>query len=225
MQLTHATDYQLAGFFVVAIRERWVFLGKDAKGGTQLVPVTECIRFDGHRDDGDGEVHLFQKDLGSFTADGIPGSSFLEADDHPDIACFELTQLFRSVCMHTKDAIDPFTFLLGDVHQRSALSDGAVVHPDEVHRSGFTVDLDLENEGQRRLILGIGDFNRFFSLKVDSIDGRDFGRRGQVVHNSIQQCLHSDVFERGTDENWQGLPLNGRLLDGFLDKVDANRLS
>ncbi len=141
-------------------------------------------------------MHLLKQYLCSFAADGIAGPAFLETDDNPDVTCFEFVDFLRPVCMHPQNPVDPFTLFLADVHQCSAFAYGPVVYAHKIHCTGLTVDLDFKNQGQRRLVLGVGNLDLFLCFQMDAHDRRDFGGRRQIVDDSVKQGLHADVLQR-----------------------------
>ncbi len=129
MQLPHSRNDELPCLHVLLYGEGRVFQGQNVQDLLQLFPLREGLRLDGHRDDGNREMHLFQQDRECLHAKGVPGLGTLQPDHDRDVPGLHVVELLGMVGVHPQQTVHPLPFLLCDVEDGLAFLDPAGVHP------------------------------------------------------------------------------------------------
>ena len=149
VQLAHAGDHRLAGFFVGGDLERGIFLAESLQGFAELVARLAVGRRDRHLDNRLRHEHVFQRAILRLAAVRVAAGA-VDAHDRDDIARLGNIHFFALIGMHLHDAAEAF-FLVGTlVVIRFALFDRALVDPHEGQLAERIFD-DLERHADQRL--------------------------------------------------------------------------
>ena len=103
MELTHAGDDGLAGFFVCVGLEGRVFLCQFCQSNTHLFLTCFSLRLDSNTDNRLWEFHRLQDDRSFWITQGITGGYLLNTYRSSDITCVASIDIFSVVCVHLKD--------------------------------------------------------------------------------------------------------------------------
>ena len=86
VQLTHAGDDELAGFFVGEATERRIFFRQALQAFGHLLAIRLGLRLDGHADDRLRERRRFERDVKIFIAQRVTGGDVAQTDQRGDVA-------------------------------------------------------------------------------------------------------------------------------------------
>src|SRR5258708_775634 len=194
VELAHAGDDRLRGFFVGERAKRRIFVGELLQRDAELLDVDLGLRLDGDRDDRLGEDHLLEDDRLVLLVEGVAGARVAQADGRVDVAGVALGELFALVRVHAQDASDALSLRSRRVHHHRAALELARVHAEEGQVAVRIVD-DLERvPGEGLAVVDLTDF-RLVVVGVDSLDRRNVERGGQVVDDAVEQELDALVLE------------------------------
>ena len=147
VQLAHTADDRLSGVLIHAHGEGRVLLGEAGQRIHQLVLIILGLGLHGHRDDGFGELDVFQGDRMSFVGKTVAGMNLLHAHEGDDIAGLHALQLLLLVGVHEQDFGDALAFAGGHVPDGCAGLEGAGIYFDEGEFADIRVGGDFEGEG------------------------------------------------------------------------------
>ena len=210
MQLAHPGDERLAALGIGLDPERGVFLGEPLQGDAQLVLVGLGLRLDLDLDDRLGERHGLEDHRVVGVGQRVAGVRLLEPDGRGDIARVDLLDLFAVIRVHLEDATDPLLAILGGVVDVRARLERAGVDPEEDQLADERVGRDLERQCAEGLAVVDGAQDLGVGARVLADDRRNVERRGQEVHDRVEDRLDALVAQRRAGEDRHDLVLQGR---------------
>ncbi|MPM54606.1 hypothetical protein SDC9_101384 [bioreactor metagenome] len=225
MQLAHAGDNGLAGLFVGPGLEGGVLLRQLDQGHGHFLLAGLGLGFDGHADDGVGELHGLQNDRGLFIAQSIAGGRVLQAHGGFDIAGIDLFNILPVIGVHLQNAANALLLALGAVQHGGTGGQVTGIHPEEAQTAHIGVGHDLERQrGEGLFVAGLAVFF-LVGLGVHALDGGNVQGRGHIVHNGVQQLLHALVFIGRAAGDGDHFVMHGGLADGRADLLRGDVLS
>ena len=145
-------------------------------------------------------------------------------DERHDVAGEGGLLVLPVVGVHLQDAADPLLAVLRRVLDVRAGEQRAGVHPDVGEAPDERVGHDLERErGERRVVPGRAA-DLLAGLGVDAAHRRDVDRRGQVVHDRVEQGLDALVLERRSAEHRGAGGVEGGLAQRAPELLDRRLL-
>ena len=127
--------------------------------------------------------------------------------------------------VHAKNAADSLALALGGVVHVAAGLDAAGVYAEEHQTADERVHHDLEGQRGKGFVVGGCALNFFALVLGRALYRGHVHRRGQIVHNRVEQRLNALVAIRRTAQNRVHLARDGRLTDRALDLVDRELVS
>ncbi|MND59654.1 hypothetical protein D3C80_508560 [compost metagenome] len=222
VQLAHAGDNGLCGFFIGAHAKGRVFLGQLAQGDAHLLLVGLGLGFDRHRNHRVREVHAFEDDWFVDIAQGVASGDVFHADQRGDITGAHGLDLGALVGMHLHHTPDPFLFAFDRVEHRVAGTEYAGIDAGEGQGADEGVGGNLERQGRKRLaVVSVALQVLVFVIRIGAIDGGDFRGRWQVVDDRIEHQRHAFVLERGAADRRDNFIGQGALAQAGLDLLIA----
>ena len=175
MQLAHAGDDRLAGFFVRANTERGIFLRETRQGNAHLFLVdlvfgSTAIAMTRLR-----ERHAFERDHVVGRAQRVAGRDVLQAHGRGDVAranFFDFAALGR---VHLQDASDALLSALDRVVDGVARVQRARIDTEERQRADERIGHDLERERRERLVVAGVRWSSLSSSSMPLTGGRSAG--------------------------------------------------
>src|ERR1700728_171464 len=223
VQLTHARNLGLAGFFVGAHLEGGVLLGEAAERDRHLLLVDLRLWLDGDLDNRLRESDVLKLDGCVRSGQRVAGYDLLDADRCRDVAGVDLGDLLALVGVHHQNAPDALCATAVDVEHARAGLEFPGVDAEVGELADVRVGHDLEGERGKGLgVVGVALDLRFLAIALDRFganDRRHVKRRGQVVDDGVEQWLHALVLERGAAQNRSQLGREGGLADRLLKNV------
>ncbi len=196
VQLAHARDDGLAGFFVGLDAERRIFLRQATQRQTHLFLVRLGLRLDGHRDHRLRERHALQDDRRIHGAQGVTGGGVLQAHGSSDVTSQNFLDFLAVVRVHLQDAADALLLALHRVQHGVATVQGARVDTEEGQRADERVGDDLEGQRrERRLVVRLAGHFDGVVVNVHALHVRHVDRRRQQLDHAVQHGLHALVLE------------------------------
>ncbi len=200
MELAHARNDGLAGFFVGLDAERRIFLCQAVQGDAHLFLVSLGLRLDSLRNHRLREHHAFQDDDVVRIAQRIARGGFFQANRGGDVACQHFLDFFALVGVHLQNPAQAFLLALDRVVDGVARIDLARVDAEEDQLADERVGHDLERQSGELFVVR-GTARRFLVVVVHAGDRRDVDRRRQEVDHGVQHTLHALVLERGAAQH------------------------
>jgi hypothetical protein len=222
VQLSHARDDQFPGLLVLLDGERGILKGEDREHLGELLALGEGLRLDGDRDDGFGEVHLFQEDGERLDSQGVAGLGGFQPYGDGDVPRLQALDLLGVVGVHPQETVDPLALLLADVVDDLAFLELPRIHAHVAEVSRLAVGLELEHEAERERVGLAGDLDGFILLDVVARGRGQIQGRGQIVHDRVQQRLHPDIAERSPAEHGGECAREGPLPDHGFHEIDGD---
>ena len=222
MQFAHARDEGLAGFFVALHAEGRVFLRQLVERGGEGVTVGLRLGFDGHFDNRFRNIEGFEHHGTLFVADRVAGGSKLHAHESHDVAGAGGLDVLTLVGVHAEQAAKAFLLAVVGVVQRRTGFDHARIDAEERQMAHKGVGGQLEHETGERFLVRAGADDLFFRVfGVVAHHLLDVEGRRQVVHNRVEQRLHTDVAERGAAQDGHDALADGALTDAGIDFLNG----
>src|SRR5690606_5505860 len=131
VQLAHAGDDGLAGFFVGTHAEGRIFLSQTTQGDAHLLLVALGLGFDSNVDHRLREFHALENDRLVQITQGFTGRDVLQTDGGGDVAGAHFFDLVAIVGAHLHQTADTFLLALDGVINGSTLLEHARVNADE----------------------------------------------------------------------------------------------
>ena len=206
-------------FLVGLDAEGRILGGKAMQRQAHLFLVALGLRLDGDLDDRLGELHALQDDRVQRIAERVAGGRVLEAGQRDDVAGEGLFDVGARIRMHLQHAADALLLALHRVVERNALGELARIDAGEGERADERVVHDLEREHRQRLVVVGVTLDLGIGLGVDALDGRNIGRRRQVLDDGVEQRLHALVLEGRAAEHREELDRDRALADQRADLV------
>src|SRR5439155_11810784 len=144
VQLAHARNDELAGFFVGETTERWIFLSQTLEAFTHLFAIGFGLRLDGHRDNWLGERRWLEQDFEIFVAERITSGDVLEPDERGDIARVSGLDVDPFVGLDHHDAAHAFALARARIINRITLLELAAVNAEEDELADVRIGPKLE---------------------------------------------------------------------------------
>ena len=210
------------GLLVGLHREGRVLVGEPLDRGAELLLVTLGLGLDGHLDHRGREAHRLQDDGVLRVAEGVPGLGVLEAHDGHDLAGADRRDLLTLVGVHLVDLADPLLAAVDRVEHAGARLELAGVDADvdqlpEVRVRGDLVGQAGERLGVRGLTLDL----LVLVARLVADDGVDVERRGQELHDRVEQGLDALVLERRAAQDRVDLVGQRGATDRGLELLDG----
>ena len=201
VQLAHPGDQRLAGLLVEAHLEGRILLGELGQCRGQLVLVGLRLGLYGDGDDGLGELHRLEHDRAVGVAERVAGRRIAQPDRGHDVSRRDLRDVLPVIGVHLQDAADAFFLVFGGVVDIRPGLQSAGVHAEVRELADVGVGDDLE--GQRRERLGRIGLARLglTGLGMPAHHRRHVHRRGQVIHDRVQERLDALVAEGAAGEH------------------------
>ncbi len=150
VQLPHAGNQGLARVRIGVDLEGGIFLRQLGERVPQFFLVSLGLGFDGHGDDGRGEIHGFQNDGGILIANGVAGGNILQSHRRGDIARVNFGNLFPLVGVHLQQAGNPLIPVAARIVDRVALLEVSGIYPQESQLPHEGVRHNLENQRRQK---------------------------------------------------------------------------
>ena len=214
VQLAHACNDGLTRFLIrIGLECRVLFRKLDQRHGHFFLTGLG-LGLDGHPNDGIREGHALKQDLVVLGAERIARGGLLEAYDRNDVSRMAFLKLRARIRVHEQDAADAFALSLrGVIHIRAGFERSAV-NADERQLPDKGIGHDLERErGKRRVVARLCDhFLR--AVAVRSLCRGNVKRRGQEIHDRVEQRLHALVAVGCAAADRHHFARDGRAADG-----------
>ena len=185
MELAHACDDGLAGFFIGSDPECGVFFGERAQCLAELVLVGFGAGLHRHMDDRLGEHKLFQGHLLADCAQSVTSADILHADAGDDVARIALLAIHPVVGVHFQQPADAFFAPGTSVENGVAFSELAAVDPQIYELAHMRIGHNLESQSRKGGFVAHFQLNLFFRRQIHRRGGRHIQRRWQIIHHGI----------------------------------------
>ena len=169
-----------------------------------------------------GKLDLLQHHGTRGVANRVASLDRLEADDGQDLTSLRVLQVLALVGVHAQQAADALLAATFDIEHGAASMKGARVHPQESELPDVRIGQDLED--QRRERRGVAGLARHgvAVVEIRAHHCRDVERRGQVVHDRVQQPLNALVLEGGPAQDRRDVQLGRGPPDGRAQRVHGD---
>src|SRR6476660_3890954 len=222
VELAHAGDDGLTRLLVGLDGEGRVLVGQALDRGAELLLVTLGLGLDRDLDHRGRERHRLEDDLVVRVAQRVTGLGVLETHDRHDLARADRRDLLTLVGVHLVDLADPLLAAVDRVDHGRAGLELARVDPDVDQLAEVRVRGDLVGQARERLVVGrLADDDLVLVLDRVALDAVDVERRGQELHDGVEQGLDALVLERGAAEDRVELVGEGRATDRGLELGDG----
>src|SRR5713226_6974663 len=146
VQLAHAGDDELAGFFVGEAAKRRVLFREALQPFGHFFPVGLGLGFNGHRDDRFGEGRRLEQHFEVLVAKGVAGGDVPQADQRGDIAGVERIDVEAFVRLDHHHAADALAFAGARIVNDVALPQLTAVNAEEHQLADERIGPELEGE-------------------------------------------------------------------------------
>mmetsp|Transcript_13838 Transcript_13838/g.27027 ORF Transcript_13838/g.27027 Transcript_13838/m.27027 type:complete len:662 (-) Transcript_13838:374-2359(-) len=225
VELAHALDHGLSRVFVAGEPERGVLLRQLDERHGHLLLVALRVWLDGHFDHRLGELHLLEDDGVGRVAERLAGGGILAANEGDDVAGDGRVKVGAVVGVHLEHAANALALVLDRVEDRGALLEDARVDARKGKGADEGVGHDLKGECGKGLLVGRLANHRRLAILRHALDVRNVGRRGHVVHNRVEQRLHTLVLEGGAREHGHEVARDRALADELLERLGRGHLA
>src|SRR5690606_31712041 len=200
VELAHAGDNGLAGFFVGGHTEGRIFLSQTGQCHTHLFLVGLGLGFNGLGNHGLGEFHLLEQDMLTNVAQGFTRGDVLQAHHSGDVTCQNFLDFLTVVGVHLQDAVNTFFLALDRVVHGFASVQNTGVHTYEGQLTDEGIGHQLESQsGELRAVVG-GQADGI-AVVVHTFDRRNVDRGRQVIDDRVEHALNALVLERGATQH------------------------
>src|SRR5688572_16933121 len=199
VQFTHARDDCLARVFIRTNTESRILFCQFTKGFAHLFLIRIALRLNGNGNHRLRERNIFKNYFFIITK-RIACKSFLQAQNCTNITSTHLHNIFAAVSMHADQAANTFPSTFRGVIYHLPLANSARIHTEVSQTAHVRISNYFENQRTQRRIIIRRKFNVFASV-VNSMYRWNLSWRGKVIHNSIQQYLHTFILQRRTTKN------------------------
>ena len=151
VQLSHPGNNRLAGVRIGVHFKSGIFLRQLGQRVPQFFLVGLGLGFDGHGDDGGGEIHSLQNDGGVLIANRVARRNVLQSHGRSDITRVNLGDLFPLIGMHLQQARNTLIPVAARIVNRVTLLEVPGINPQEGQLPHEGVRHDLENQRRERL--------------------------------------------------------------------------
>ena len=220
MELTHAGDDGLAGFFIGICLEGRVFFCELRKCNAHLFLTGLGLRLNRNTDNRLREFHGLKDDRVLFVAKGITGGGVLQTDCSSDVACVNHFQILSVVCVHLNNTTDTLGVILCGVVNGGTSRKRTGVHTEEAQLTDERVRSNLKCKSGERLRIGRVTNVLFFGFRVYTLNRRNIRRSRHVINNRVQKLLNTLVLIGSTAGNRNHRVVDGGLADAGLDLID-----
>ncbi len=201
VQLAHAADDRLPGIRVDFVSEGGILPSQRFQCVRQFGTLSRRPGLDRHRNDGlrkadTGQHHGFLRVAKSVARQGMPQPH--HGDDIPRLRRFQDLPL---TSVHLKDPHDVFLLVPLGVQDPGARLERALIEPQEVQ---VPVDITDDLESQRdQTGIRVAPHRNPFRLVVRLMPDNHgpLERRGQIIHDPVEEPLDTYVFQRRTHED------------------------
>ena len=221
MQLAHAGDDQLSGFFVGEATECRIFFSQTLEALGHLVLVGLRLRLDGHADDRFREGRGFEGDVEVLVAQGVTCGDVAQTDEGRDVAGVDGVHVLALAALNDHQSAHTLALAGAGIVDRIALLELAGIDTEEHQLAGVRVGPKLERERAELAVVVRGDFQGVFGTGNHALSRRNIQRRGQVIDDGIDQNLDTLLLESGATQDRDELDLASEAADGGLE--DGNR--
>ncbi len=225
VQLAHSGNDRLRGLLIRTDAKRRVLLGQLLQRKSHLFLVRLGLRLNRHGDDRLGEFHLLQQDLMILVAERVARRGVLQPHRRGDVARVDRVDILALVRVHLQQAADAIARALDHVVDRRARLQCAGVDPEIGQLAGKRIGHDLECQRGEWLIIGRLPLQFFIGGRIDAGDGRNIQRRGEKIHDGIQQLLDTLVLEGRSANDRRHLHGDGAGPDGPHDLLLGQGIS
>src|SRR6266403_1960237 len=174
--------------------KRRIFLCQALQGEAHFLLIDLGLGFDGHRDDGFRELHLFQDDDMLGIRQGVAGGDVLQAHRRRAVAGADFLDFGTFARMHLQQATDALVAIpVGHEHLIARIQRARI----DTEKGEIADERVVQNlEGQRRKRLAVVRFagHRLATLAL-ALDGRHFRGGRHVLDDGIEYRLHALVLE------------------------------
>ncbi|MPM33322.1 hypothetical protein SDC9_79895 [bioreactor metagenome] len=220
VQLAHAGDDGLTGFFVGTHAEGRIFCSQTRQSDTHLFLVGLGLGFHGLCNHGLREHHALEHDRLIDVTQRFAGGHVLQAHAGSDIASTNFFDFDTLVGHHLHDTADTFLLALHGVEHGVALGQNARVHAHEGQLAHERVSHQLERQSRELLaVIRLARQLLFFVVGIGTGHVINVHWRRQVVDHGVQHALHTLVLERGTAQHRLDFGSDGARAQTVLDLV------
>ena len=222
VEFAHPGDDRLTRFLVGVGAEGRILLCELGEGDAHLFLTRFGLGLDGDADNRLREDHRFKDDRVLLVAERVARGGGFHADDRRDVARVDGVDIGSVVCVHHQDPPETLVLVLGRVVDLAALGQGAGVNPEEAKFSDVGVGHDLERECRERFVVPGVTLVLLLGLGVDALDRGDVERRGEIIHDGVEQFLHALVLVGRTAADRDDLVVDRRLAERGFQLVDRD---
>ena len=187
--------------------DRRVLLLEAAQGLTHLLLVALRLGLDRERHHRPRHRRQLQRDLHLLRGDHVARVGLLELRDRADVARAELVGVLGVLALRRQQLADALLGVDAAVVHLRVVLEHALVDAEEVHAPGVRVRERLEDEGDHVL--------RLVRLERHAVelDRAALRRRGQVLHEGVQQPVDGEVARGSAAGDGEQVPLGDALLE------------
>ena len=225
MQLTHTGDDGLTRLLVGVGAEGGILLRQLHQGDGHLLLTGLGLGLDGHADHGLRELHGLQNDGMTLIAQGIAGGGVLQTHDGGDIAGIHRVDILAVVGVHLQNAAHALTLALGGVQHGGTGRQLTGVNAEEGQTAHIGVGHDLEGQRGKGLVVAGTAILFLVGLGVGTHDSGHIRGSGHIVHDGVQQLLHTLVAVRAAAGDRHHFHGAGGLADGRADLLGRDLLA
>ena len=200
VQLTHAGNQGLTGFFVGLDAERRIFLRQTLQGNAHLFLIRLGLGLHGLRDHRLREHHAFQHDDRARIAQRFTGRHVFQTDAGGDVASTNFADFFTVVRVHLHNPADPLFLAANRIEDTVALAQNTRVDAHEGQLTHKRVGHQLERQ-RRELLTIICLAANWRLVLIHTFDRRNINRRRHEFDHRVEHALNALVLERGTTQH------------------------
>jgi hypothetical protein len=201
VELAHAGDDRLAGLFVKGHLEGGVFFGQFLEGFAEFILVSPGPGLDGNGDNGFGEADGFEENGFGRVAEGIAGKGIFKSEGGNDGAGVGGGNVLPVIGVHQEKAANAFRPFTGRVKHLGAYLyltgiDSKINEP--THEG---VGNNFKGQGGEGCVIAGFTDNLLAGAGVDTVNGRDFQRGGEIINHGIEEELDTHIPQGAAANN------------------------
>src|SRR6185295_7501378 len=214
MQFAHAADDGLSAVGVGVNLEGGIFLSQLGECHAHFFLVGFGFGLNRNRDHRHREGYGFERNGMLFFADGVAGRNILQPHRGADVACENLIDVFALVRVHLEQAPNALRASATGIQNRIPRFKLAGVDANKSQLADKRISHDLERQRGKWLVIGRLTCDYLAIVGIHAFDLAGIEWRRQIIHDRIEQRLHTFIFESRADDDRKYFQSDRRFAQG-----------